>query len=114
DDGHPAAVDLADAAHHAVGSQVALRLTEAGVHRVGEEAVLGERAWIEEEVEPLAHGQLPKAALTFDELGPAAGVGVLAAGSKVFDEWLPVVELGGVGHRRAYLPFQSGARFSAK
>ena len=104
-DGNRATVDLADAGDHAVGREEAI--TEAGVHVVGEHAVLDPGAGIEQQVEAFAHGQLAHRALALDELGPAHAERTVPARFQVADERSPVVLL--IAHR----PFHFGSRFSA-
>src|SRR5436305_62408 len=61
-----AAVDRAGDRDRAVGGEVAI--AETGVHVVGEQPVLDPCSRVDEQVEPVAHRQLPERALPLDEL----------------------------------------------
>ena len=97
-DGDPAAVDGADARHHAVGGEVPPLGLQRRVHRVGQLTQLDERAGVEEEVEPLPDGQLAHAPLPLDLLLAAHGQRLRLPPLQVVDQGLPVVQVGLLGH----------------
>ena len=104
DDGDAPAVDVADAGDDAVGREVALG-GEAGVHRVGELAVLDERARVDQQVDALPDRELAHAALAGDPLVAAHGEGGGASLPEVVDQRLPVVQVRvRRRHRAASLP----------
>ena len=96
------AVDLADAGDRAVGREVAV--AEPGVHVVGEHPVLDPRAGIEQQVEPLADGELAERALPLDALGAAHAERALARACEVADERPPVVDVAASGRGHGVTP----------
>jgi hypothetical protein len=88
-----AAVDPPEARDNAVAERALALHSEVRRVVLDEHVQLLERALVEEEVEPLARGHLPRGVLLLDALLAAALEGLLA-------ELLEVVELVGGGHGR--------------
>ena len=80
------AVDLAVAGDHAVGGRVAALEPAHRVVDAGVQAELDERARLDEEVDPLAGGELPRVVLLGDPLRPAAEARLRAARLEVLGE----------------------------
>ena len=99
-----APVDETHAGDHAVGGEVALVGREDRIHGVGELSELDERAVVEKQVDAFAHGKLPHRALTVEQRGTAHPECLLASLGEILDEWLPVVEVRLIAHRRTVLP----------